>query len=219
MLKLLANPMTRAWWAKGSGARKTRQLVAIKYMWRKDFLGNNENRTLQNRRVLERRGVGKMEAEEKIKHFFFSSFLILGTSFSVISVFSMGDRNPDLQGKKSGLKWSYSAVGWAIFVEHCNSTSSTLGIFRQWRSCLSLFLCSETQKSLGRLWLGRLAQAEAHTAKYSPGDIPGTASALGPQTRTLFQGVLFIAGKEHNSQGVTTLNFKITLSQLKFSWA
>lgn len=45
-----------------------------------------------------------MEAEEKIKHFFFSSFLILGTSFSVISVFSMGDRNPDLQGKKSGLK-------------------------------------------------------------------------------------------------------------------
>lgn len=73
-------------------------------MWRKDFLGNNENRTLQNRRVLERRRVGKMEAEEKIKHFFFSSFLILGTSFSVISVFSMGDRNPDLQGKKSGLK-------------------------------------------------------------------------------------------------------------------
>lgn len=74
MLKLLANPMTRAWWAKESGARKTRQLVAIKYMWRKDFLGNNENRTLQNRRVLERRRVGKMEAEEKIKHFFFSFF-------------------------------------------------------------------------------------------------------------------------------------------------
>lgn len=219
MLKLLANPMMRAWWAKENGAGKTRQLVAIKYIWRKDFLGNNENRTLQNRRVLERR-VGRMEAEEKIKNtFFFPSFLILGTSFSVISVFSISDRNPDLQGKKSRLKWSYSTVGWAIFVEHCNSTSSTLGIFRQWRSCLSLFLYSETQKSLGRLWLGRLAQAEAHTAKYSPGDIPGTASALGPQTRTLFLGVLFIAGKEHNSQGVTAFNFKITLSQLKFSWA
>lgn len=95
-----------------------------------------------------------------------------------------------LSSRERGRRWT--AVGWAI--EHPNSANQTPDVLRYCPSSLILLLWSETQKSSGGL-------------------------QLGPKIRALSQGIYFIAGKKHISQGATTINFSIRLSHLKFSWA
>lgn len=78
--------------------------------------------------------------------------------------------------------------------EQPNSANWTPDILRCCPSSLILLLWSENQKSLGRF-------------------------QLGPKIRELCQGIYLRVGKKHRSQAVTTINFSITLSHLKFSWA